>query len=250
MKSLNGKKELTINRSLFANLADSFAAASSCLSPNKSPRIFQDTSVVGLSIVAAMITDNSSNENILSSSSSRPIPIVCSSAAAKKPRVVMNNNIITDDLGHRQADVLSEGYTCVISHFGNNLVHKRVFFDDAGDDVDVVVDDDDDDDDANTNANSVFFASSSPMNVGFEIKREFWSRDFLSSCFLCRKKLHGLDIFMYRGENAFCSAECRDKHITSDDLKENCGFEARKQLDYSVSPCSRPHPIFAGVTVA
>lgn len=55
-----------------------------------------------------------------------------------------------------------------------------------------------------------------------------------------------------RGENAFCSAECRDKHIRSDDdLKENCGFEARKQLDYSASPCSRPQPVFAaGVTVA
>lgn len=188
MKSFNGKKKLTINLSLFTNLADSFAAASSCLSPNKSPRVFQNTSVVGLGIVAAMMTSNSSNENILSSSS-RPIPIVCSSEAAKKPGVAMNNNIVTDDLGRHQVDELSESYTCVISHFGSNLVHKRVFFDDADADADVVDDDD---------SNSVFFASSSPMNVGFEIKREFWGRDFLSSCFLCCKKLHGLDIFMYR----------------------------------------------------
>lgn len=239
MKGFNGKKKLTINLSLFTNLADSLAAASSCLSPNKSPRIFQNTSVVGLSIVAAMMTNNPSDENILSSSS-RPVPIVCSSAAAaKKPRVAMNDNIINDDLGRRRVDELSESYTCVISHFGSNLVHKRVFFDE---------DDEEDDDDSD----SVFFASSSPMNVGFEIKREFWSRDFLSSCFLCCKKLHGLDVFMYRGENAFCSAECRDRHIRSDDdLKENCGFEARKQLDYSASPCSRPQPVFAaGVTVA
>lgn len=183
MKGFNGKKKLTINLSLFTNLADSLAAASSCLSPNKSPRIFQNTSVVGLSIVAAMMTNNPSDENILSSSS-RPVPIVCSSAAAaKKPRAAMNDNIINDDLGRRQVDELSESYTCVISHFGSNLVHKRVFFDEE---------DDDDDSD------SVFFASSSPMNVGFEIKREFWSRDFLSSCFLCCKKLHGLDVFMYR----------------------------------------------------
>lgn len=185
MKGFNGKKKLTINLSLFTNLADSLAAASSCLSPNKSPRIFQNTSVVGLSIVAAMMTNNPSDENILSSSS-RPVPIVCSSAAAaKKPRAAMNDNIINDDLGRRQVDELSESYTCVISHFGSNLVHKRVFFDE---------DDEEDDDDSD----SVFFASSSPMNVGFEIKREFWSRDFLSSCFLCCKKLHGLDVFMYR----------------------------------------------------
>ena len=53
-----------------------------------------------------------------------------------------------------------------------------------------------------------------------------------------------------RGEKAFCSTECRDKHIKSDDHKEICGSEARKPLDCSVSPCSGPQVLFAGVAAA
>ncbi|GAB4851073.1 hypothetical protein Ancab_030371 [Ancistrocladus abbreviatus] len=36
------------------------------------------------------------------------------------------------------------------------------------------------------------------------------SESFLSFCYTCRKNLgHGEDIYMYRGEKAFCSKECR-----------------------------------------
>ncbi|KAL9324736.1 hypothetical protein ACSQ67_009593 [Phaseolus vulgaris] len=41
------------------------------------------------------------------------------------------------------------------------------------------------------------------------------------SCNLCHKHLHGVDIFIYRTnvlmqrEKAFCSAECRETHITN-----------------------------------
>ncbi|KFK37271.1 hypothetical protein AALP_AA4G235600 [Arabis alpina] len=44
---------------------------------------------------------------------------------------------------------------------------------------------------------------------------------FLESCSLCRKSL-GLnsDIFMYRGDKAFCSKECREEQIESDEAKE------------------------------
>ncbi|XP_076955373.1 FCS-Like Zinc finger 14-like [Bidens hawaiensis] len=34
---------------------------------------------------------------------------------------------------------------------------------------------------------------------------------FLNSCHLCNKRLHGKDIYMYRGEKAFCSPECRSR---------------------------------------
>lgn len=54
-----------------------------------------------------------------------------------------------------------------------------------------------------------------------------------------------------RGEKAFCSSECRDKHIRSDDYKEKCASGALKPpLDYSVSPCSGPLVFFAGVAAA
>lgn len=45
--------------------------------------------------------------------------------------------------------------------------------------------------------------------------------DFLSSCFTCRKKLEGNDIYIYRGEKAFCSAECRDQEIMIEEEAEN-----------------------------
>ncbi|MBA0847865.1 hypothetical protein Goshw_024744 [Gossypium schwendimanii] len=52
--------------------------------------------------------------------------------------------------------------------------------------------------------------------------------DFLSSCHLCKKKLHGKDIYMYRGEKAFCSAECRSSQIMMDERKEQCKSKASK----------------------
>ncbi|GLJ13600.1 hypothetical protein SUGI_0216100 [Cryptomeria japonica] len=45
--------------------------------------------------------------------------------------------------------------------------------------------------------------------------------DFLYACYLCRQKLsHQKDIFMYRGDKAFCSEECRHQQIASDERKE------------------------------
>nr|CAD1817074.1 unnamed protein product [Ananas comosus var. bracteatus] len=41
---------------------------------------------------------------------------------------------------------------------------------------------------------------------------------FLEHCFLCNKKLsHGQDIYMYRGDRAFCSVECRCRQIYMDE---------------------------------
>uniref|UniRef100_J3KX03 FLZ-type domain-containing protein n=2 Tax=Oryza brachyantha TaxID=4533 RepID=J3KX03_ORYBR len=45
--------------------------------------------------------------------------------------------------------------------------------------------------------------------------------DFLSSCFTCKKKLEGNDIYIYRGEKAFCSATCRDQEILIEEEAEN-----------------------------
>ncbi|OMO91834.1 hypothetical protein COLO4_18062 [Corchorus olitorius] len=61
--------------------------------------------------------------------------------------------------------------------------------------------------------------------------------DFLSSCNLCRKKLHGKDIYMYRGEKAFCSSECRSTQIMMDERKEQkCRSEASRSAKLSTSP--------------
>lgn len=50
----------------------------------------------------------------------------------------------------------------------------------------------------------------------------FPSDDFLAFCHSCRMKLgQGKDIFMYRGEKAFCSHECRNREMLLDDVTQN-----------------------------
>ncbi|CAO2185930.1 unnamed protein product [Urochloa humidicola] len=71
--------------------------------------------------------------------------------------------------------------------------------------------------------------------------------NFLSSCFACKKKLDGNDIYIYRGEKAFCSASCRDQEIQLEEEAEN--------NTASISPrssCSSIHEdiFMAGMIVA
>eukprot|EP00268_Persea_americana_P012808 TRINITY_DN15490_c0_g1_i1.p1 TRINITY_DN15490_c0_g1~~TRINITY_DN15490_c0_g1_i1.p1 ORF type:complete len:119 (+),score=22.71 TRINITY_DN15490_c0_g1_i1:184-540(+) len=53
---------------------------------------------------------------------------------------------------------------------------------------------------------------------------------FLDACFLCKKRLSpGRDIYMYRGDRAFCTVECRCKQIFMDEesvMKDNCSVAA------------------------
>lgn len=60
--------------------------------------------------------------------------------------------------------------------------------------------------------------------------------DFLSSCNLCHKKLHGKDIYMYRGEKAFCSTECRYRQMVMDERTEKCSSEASRPAEVAGSP--------------
>ncbi|XP_020222979.1 FCS-Like Zinc finger 15 [Cajanus cajan] len=46
----------------------------------------------------------------------------------------------------------------------------------------------------------------------------FQEPTFLDHCFLCNKRLlPGKDIYMYKGDRAFCSVECRCKQIFMDE---------------------------------
>ncbi|KAL6596133.1 hypothetical protein ACP70R_047497 [Stipagrostis hirtigluma subsp. patula] len=50
---------------------------------------------------------------------------------------------------------------------------------------------------------------------------------FLRACGLCNRRLGpGRDTFMYRGDTAFCSLECRQQHITIEEWKEKCALLA------------------------
>ncbi|CAF2136857.1 unnamed protein product [Brassica napus] len=84
------------------------------------------------------------------------------------------------------------------------------------------------------------------VDVGTESPKntpEFQGLGFLNSCYLCRKKLQGQDIFIYRGEKAFCSTECRSSHIASVERKERC------RSKFSTSPYTVGQVFSAGVLV-
>ncbi|XP_058006608.1 FCS-Like Zinc finger 17-like [Hevea brasiliensis] len=60
---------------------------------------------------------------------------------------------------------------------------------------------------------------------------------YLKSCYLCKKKLSlHKDIYMYRGDQGFCSIECRNRQIVLDEMKE---LEiSTKQITKSYRHCS------------
>lgn len=234
------KKRPRISLSLFTTLTETFSMA------NKSPRNFKNGgSAVGLGIVAAMDESDKVSDFALSPRSS-PVPVV----SLKKPASCFKEGGIgvwNFDKGGVVVDENDESYTCVISHVGNNVIKQSVCYGDEvgidpGNEFDV--------------GSGLVYAASPPVRMPMDAavaaaRREFWSKDFLSSCYLCKKLLEGLDIFMYRGEKAFCSPECRDNHIRNEDFKEKCGSEARKKQECcSVSPSSSPLLFFAGVAAA
>lgn len=52
--------------------------------------------------------------------------------------------------------------------------------------------------------------------------------DFLDVCFFCKRRLkHERDIFIYRGDSAFCSEECRHRQILSDERRSLRGGNKR-----------------------
>ncbi|KAE7998119.1 hypothetical protein FH972_002694 [Carpinus fangiana] len=52
---------------------------------------------------------------------------------------------------------------------------------------------------------------------------------FLHTCGLCKRRLApGRDIYMYRGDTAFCSLECREQQMKQDERKEKCTVASKK----------------------
>ncbi|XP_028757446.1 FCS-Like Zinc finger 5 [Neltuma alba] len=54
--------------------------------------------------------------------------------------------------------------------------------------------------------------------------------DFLRSCSFCKRPLvPTCDIYMYRGDSAFCSVECRQQAMNRDERKEKCSLTSKKK---------------------
>ncbi|MED6106495.1 hypothetical protein PIB30_005125 [Stylosanthes scabra] len=78
--------------------------------------------------------------------------------------------------------------------------------------------------------------ASSSSSQNFVVFQGYTGPTFLEQCFLCRKRLlPGNDIYMYKGDRAFCSVDCRCKQIFIDEE------EALTKSNSSSSSSTSPH---------
>ncbi|CAL4978986.1 unnamed protein product [Urochloa decumbens] len=78
---------------------------------------------------------------------------------------------------------------------------------------------------ATSSSASAFSCSSSASHAPVSSPAATTACSFLQRCFLCRRELaDGRDIYIYRGDRAFCSEECRCRHIlvVEDDDDDDC----------------------------
>ncbi|GMH03840.1 hypothetical protein Nepgr_005679 [Nepenthes gracilis] len=60
---------------------------------------------------------------------------------------------------------------------------------------------------------------------------------FLKSCCLCRKPLSSDDdVYMYKGDQGFCSIECRSRQIIMDEMEEEAAL-IKKKFASSTADC-------------
>ncbi|XP_076910494.1 FCS-Like Zinc finger 14-like [Bidens hawaiensis] len=220
-----------------------FFLSSNSNDQNRSAKRFREQNgVVGLGIVVAMndesLVHSTQNPVFSVSPRSNPIPIF-----SKNPSREDDDDV---DVGIE----LLEEYTCVISHVGNSLIKKIEYFDDGikrkscvsgGHTTSYWVS-------SGGVGGGVFCSPSPPVVVGGGMV--FEDVDFLNSCYLCKKKLHGLDIFIYKGEKAFCSEECLYKQISVDEHKEKYASGVTKQPEYGENLCSSPMQLPTGMAIA
>ncbi|KAJ4890601.1 hypothetical protein Rs2_30349 [Raphanus sativus] len=117
-----------------------------------------------------------------------------------KTRVLSHSKFGSDNAFSSEDEMeMSEDYTCIITH-GPNPKTTHIYGD------------------------QVLECHKNEDNKEKSIESEL--DYFLSVCNFCNKKLVvGEDIYMYRGEKAFCSAECRSEEMAIDDeedLEDSC----------------------------
>ncbi|KAF8104226.1 hypothetical protein N665_0176s0037 [Sinapis alba] len=170
-------------------------------SPGSSKR-YDDGGVVGLGIVAAL---EKSGVVIRKEIWSRQNPVYYYSGSGSN----RSNPVHCARRNQFQAEIeLSEEYTCVTSRDGVSKVYYN-------DDTFEFRDNNRSEGDRRRERRTETDEESAAK------KREVLMRDsqeFLSLCCLCKKKLLGKDIYMYKGDRGFCSKECRSVRIMEDNL--------------------------------
>ncbi|KAL2544834.1 hypothetical protein Fot_14067 [Forsythia ovata] len=120
---------------------------------------------------------------------------------------------------------LSEDYTCVRKH-GPNPKVTHIFGDCILDCQDKLID--------------IFKETEEEIALPqaaecSDVLASYPSSDFLKFCYSCKKKLEGEDVYMYRGEKAFCSWSCRSQEILIDEEVEQT---SNNSSENSVKPNS------------
>ncbi|KAE9587662.1 hypothetical protein Lal_00021935 [Lupinus albus] len=225
--------ELVVSGGRAAALFDTIGSPRTPLDMNmnmQSPKGLKsyDLGGVGLGIVVAL--DNKSSEighGIL------PKHAICTSNL--KQHVFFQKIVNEIDVGS------SEDYTYVTYHVPNKTITKVYY--DGGEDGIVRHNINN-----NNNNNKVGVFRRTPTTpIIVEAEPSFPTSDFLRSCHLCRKKLHGKDIYIYRGEKAFCSMECRSREIMMEEHNEVCRSKASRSVDLSTSPYTRDQMFSTGI---
>ncbi|XP_031397314.1 FCS-Like Zinc finger 8-like isoform X3 [Punica granatum] len=141
---------------------------------------------------------------------------LCQSPAAKKPvfEPIGSPRVITGCLSTSEME-MSEDYTCVIFH--GPVPRTTHIFDNC------VVE------------SCCGVVGLSACKEGCGVSAETFnincypSQHFLSFCHSCKKNLdQGKDIYMYRGEKAFCSSECRDQVMLLEEGKGKAKSSVRR----------------------
>ncbi|KAF8047737.1 hypothetical protein N665_2849s0007 [Sinapis alba] len=131
--------------------------------------------------------------------------VLSQSAEGYFPRIGSEDNAFSCSCLSEDEMEMSEDYTCIITH-GPNPKTTHIYGDQV---LECHKNEDNKEKSTETELDSMF-----PLD------------NFLSVCNFCNKKLVvGKDIYMYRGEKAFCSAECRSEEMTIDeeeDLEDSC----------------------------
>ncbi|KAL3532722.1 hypothetical protein ACH5RR_006243 [Cinchona calisaya] len=197
-----------------------------------------DLGGVGLGIVAALeksADDYYGNEvlatkTLYNRNSNRSNPIPVNSARKNSPTIIKGG---CEEL---ERDSL-EDYTFVTCHGPGNKSFTRVYYDGGLQENGIMRPKERNITDFGRKNSTInrpsIFTLSPPRSGDFPA---IPASDFLDSCNLCHKKLQGKDIFMYRGEKAFCSTECRYSQIMMDEHKEKCSSEASRSVEVSSSP--------------
>ncbi|XP_010520527.1 PREDICTED: uncharacterized protein LOC104799612 [Tarenaya hassleriana] len=206
------------------------------ISPRNGAKRFYDSHIggVGLGIVAAL--ENSTARMSVCRVGKYPVPKPGPNRSGSNPvPIAMNNRRSVDDDNDDEEEerFMDEDYTYVTCHHGPDGSCTRVY----RDGIECY---------ARKNPEterSLVFGDcfDDPPENSPETSPEFEGLDFLNACLLCRKKLHGIDIYIYKGDKAFCSAECRSIHITSDERRETC------RSDFSISPYTAGEFLSGGV---